>query len=483
MKKNNQTQNTLCTLHITPYTSDHKGITLIALIITIIVMIILVGVTVSVALNGGLFDIAKQAAEQTQYQADYETLQAAVIAAMASEEGITQSSLQANLPSGWTVTETKSGTYTVESPSENEFTVKADGSITSQTGEETEDDDLAFLKKYFLGENEEGKDFFELVEDFDIYTTSDITDITYADDDSTDDINESEAIISLNFGPVNPYTSEENGEIYYYYNFYVKYKDNAVYSVGVKVDENAVTWTTISVELKYTPQGKEGQDLGEVTGDDTYDDWTIIYDNLDGTVEAVSPTTVGSLTLGYTDSTVDWEDEAVKAEANLDGDESLSNVEKAIYSYNHAIETINDYVKEQVTTLNIGIDEENVRSVGSNPSAPYSENTTMYTSSRLESWYSTYNGVGKSGDANYEQDLIRMSYYGVADINDSYWLASRFVGESSGRVYFYVGTVNSNGNYGSDHLWYVVSSSNAYGGPNSSKGSYSVRPVIKVTIE
>ena len=41
---------------------NKRGITLIALIITIIVMMILVGVTVNVALNGGLFDIAKQAA-------------------------------------------------------------------------------------------------------------------------------------------------------------------------------------------------------------------------------------------------------------------------------------------------------------------------------------------------------------------------------------------------------------------------------------
>ena len=53
------------TSHFTPHTSQ-KGITLIALIITIIVMLILVGVTVSVALNGGLFEKAKDAKEQTE---------------------------------------------------------------------------------------------------------------------------------------------------------------------------------------------------------------------------------------------------------------------------------------------------------------------------------------------------------------------------------------------------------------------------------
>ena len=49
-----------------------KGITLIALIITIIVMIILVGVTVSIALNGGLFTVAKDAAENTIAERDKE---------------------------------------------------------------------------------------------------------------------------------------------------------------------------------------------------------------------------------------------------------------------------------------------------------------------------------------------------------------------------------------------------------------------------
>lgn len=42
-----------------------KGITLVALVITIIVMLILVGVSVTFALNGGLFDAANQAKDQT----------------------------------------------------------------------------------------------------------------------------------------------------------------------------------------------------------------------------------------------------------------------------------------------------------------------------------------------------------------------------------------------------------------------------------
>ena len=49
-----------------------KGITLVALVITIIVMLILVGVSVTVALNGGLFNNAQNAVDQTSDALDIE---------------------------------------------------------------------------------------------------------------------------------------------------------------------------------------------------------------------------------------------------------------------------------------------------------------------------------------------------------------------------------------------------------------------------
>src|SRR5699024_8083217 len=97
-------------------------------------------------------------------------------------------------------------------------------------------------------------------------------------------------------------------------------------------------------------------------------------------IEIVAPTVVGAdLTLGYGDNTIDWEDEDIIEVADLDDDNSLTNAEKSIYSYNNAVKTINDYCKEQVKNTNIL--KENIRSVGSNPSDPYSENTILYTSS------------------------------------------------------------------------------------------------------
>ncbi len=44
---------------------SQKGITLIALVITIIVMLILVAVTITMAVNGGLFNYARSAGQQT----------------------------------------------------------------------------------------------------------------------------------------------------------------------------------------------------------------------------------------------------------------------------------------------------------------------------------------------------------------------------------------------------------------------------------
>ena len=46
--------------------SDHRGITLVALIITIIIMLLLVGVSITIAINGGLFDSTNKAAKKTE---------------------------------------------------------------------------------------------------------------------------------------------------------------------------------------------------------------------------------------------------------------------------------------------------------------------------------------------------------------------------------------------------------------------------------
>ena len=48
------------------FARNHRGITLVALIITIIIMLLLVGVSITIAIKGGLFDTAKRAAKETE---------------------------------------------------------------------------------------------------------------------------------------------------------------------------------------------------------------------------------------------------------------------------------------------------------------------------------------------------------------------------------------------------------------------------------
>ena len=73
-------QNLNHTSYFTHHTSN-KGITLIALIITIILILILASITVTVAINGGLFNYAGKAKQNTEIASEKETVQKASILA------------------------------------------------------------------------------------------------------------------------------------------------------------------------------------------------------------------------------------------------------------------------------------------------------------------------------------------------------------------------------------------------------------------
>jgi len=69
--------------------NSQKGITLIALIITIVIMLILAGVTISIVVNGGLFNQAQNAVDQTKEAADKESIGIADAAAIMEKSGAT----------------------------------------------------------------------------------------------------------------------------------------------------------------------------------------------------------------------------------------------------------------------------------------------------------------------------------------------------------------------------------------------------------
>ena len=96
---------------------------------------------------------------------------------------------------------------------------------------------------------------------------------------------------------------------------------------------------------------------------------------------------------------------------------------------------------------------------------------------------SSYNGKFKNQDTHYETDYNQMGTLGIRDIDEYYWLASRFVSSLSSGSYFYVRSVNASGNLNNDYLCSV----NSFGRTRSFSNAYGLRPVfhlksgIKVT--
>lgn len=442
-----------------------NGITLIALIITIIVMLILVGVTVNVALNGGLFATAKQAAYQTEISTIQEQLEIAKASKIADNKGIIPTDYGITIESLDIPNELKNK-YSSKLIISKDGVLYYDSSVVVEEQEqnwldkmevkpyegEQKDEDLALLEKYFLGVDGTGRDF--------------VNDIFDSDNNGFKQYDQIEE------------HPEEKIEFFgnAAYDFYIKYNEK-VYAVRTIANAEETEFMTKSVEYKYTQTGREGQKYAyDIDGDGKEEECTVLYDYGEGKgIEIVAPTVIGSgLTLGYNDSTINWNDQIVIEKADIDKNGTLENIEKTIYSYNNAIKTINDYAKDQVKNENIP--KENIRSVGSNPTNPYSENIDVYTSDNLAKWNAKYNGVVKKGDMNYEEDLIRMIYHEVATIRDTYCLTSRFVSEDLDGVGFGMIVCAEYSTFTIFGLFDVTSSGSIEGGETH----LDVRPVIKL---
>ncbi|MCI8443852.1 MAG: type II secretion system protein [Clostridia bacterium] len=136
----------------------------------------------------------------------------------------------------------------------------------------------------------------------------------------------------------------------------------------------------------------------------------VLYNNEDYGVQLVSLNAVGSVTLGSHDP---------KIPSDI---VSKSSLEKAKWSYNNAIKTLNDKAEEYRNPKYT--DEGKARCVGSVPDAPYSEATDYFTSSY--SYMSNYNGMFKNKDNNYNEDWNQLDEIGARG-NVDYWLSCRSV--------------------------------------------------------
>ena len=220
---------------------------------------------------------------------------------------------------------------------------------------------------------------------------------------------------------------------------------------------------------------KEGDEIElDADEDGTKETWIVLYKNTDN-IEVISKNTMGELTLGKDDT------EAQKAVPAVD-ENSLTDEEKikrAIYSYNHAIERLNNYCASLIKIPNEG-----VRSVGTVPDDPsHRETSKPYETNPPANWTEEKIELlkyGEAADGNYLNDQKQMSKLNIIRSNDDnkYWLGSRYCTDGTGpRVDFNIrfsnfGEIDSNG----------VSLVKVYKdkAPRFIGGTYAVRPIIKL---
>ena len=189
----------------------------------------------------------------------------------------------------------------------------------------------------------------------------------------------------------------------------------------------------------------------------------VLYNNENYGVQLVALNPVDTVTLGYGDPTVP------------SSMASESNFEKAKYSYNNAIKTLNDKAEEYRNPKLTAVGK--ARCIGSVPDNPYAEASDYFTSSY--SYMSSYNGIFKKEDNNYNEDWNQLETINARAITDTskssyYWLSSRNVGSNSSNSSFYVRNASSYGSLYDDNLCNVDS----YGSTGGSSRSNGFRPVF-----
>ena len=415
-----------------------NGITLMALVITVAIMLILVTVTINFATNGGLFGKARKTAKDTQLEIDRDQLISAVVGSRKRDGYIDFTFLDSHLPTGFT----KIGTNTYKSEKENVFTVDKYGKVTDGTGEGNEqtppgitEEDWFNLEKYILGDNLEGRYLEEIWnKNTSQFTNSDLTFINSNAEDST----------FLIFAYINN-TLYGEGHVYFRYkndgNIYrMRVATGAKDANGEDTRQGYTMPENGPYKLKVIPSNTNIGKTAMINGEK----FIVLYDAKEQgeNVQLISANTYmeNSVYIGYADNMIDWTDSSVISAANIfndtdAGESVLSDVEKAIYSYNHAIENLNNKASE-LAEGNTNSDLLDIRCVGSNPINKNKENNSMqdieYTRD-LPVNHSKYapglfNGKLKDGDTNYGEDVERMWLLQIqtAENGYDYWMASRF---------------------------------------------------------
>ena len=409
-------------------------------------MLILVMVTIRISKDGGLFTTTRKATRDTEEQAIYDQIVSAM--ELANDGKIKPRDTFESFKNkfGSDKIEEKDGNTTFKIV----FTAKGARDTYTYTitedeiviGEIKEPNDYDILKTYFLGADGNGRNLDEI----------------FDDDDNFIDVPTNGELIKY-YGP-------ENIKQEYYI---IKYK-NVIYKLNYVENDTDYKTTGFFKMYEAKEDNREGKDLGEITGNSEYNGWIILYDH-GSYVEAVSPSAMGELQLG-----------SDKDQPYGDSEESNAEYDKAITSYDTAIETINNYCKNLPSLpTNNGI-----RSVGAE-----TDTTTTYVNlDPLNHGWANNRGFkienrGKQFDDYYEQDAFRMIYYNILSGGKDYWIASRVVYDEKD-LELNVIIVNYDWDFGTELLrqttFFELHYNMTVAFPFAFSHTYAVRPIIKVEI-
>ena len=425
--------------------NTQKGITLVALVITIIVLLILAVVSIRIAINGGLATKAKEATERNTKETEKEAIQTDYASYKISrltnpKEAFTiENARITSVEVGWRIEFYETG---------NVYTLYTNGKIEELDKETSNAPDE--LVAYLIGDK--GKKLEEIIN----------TDNMKFIDDPNTISNASTSLIFCGISGGSSNYGATDACIHF------KYKNNSYkLKFDYEMSDNNFTMYTATVNLVNSLKGLEGKKA-------TYNgnEYTILYDNEDGTVEMISDNTMGELTLGYEDK---------EAKGNDD-------YEKAVYSYNNLVTRLNNYCASFYKGDSNVI---SVRNVGSDPNNHNNENSNLCTNDLLQENKYTYNkkqvrvdGILKSSDKNYKDDIDKLVEIGNSSTNDnkSYFLASRATLFGTDYIEFYI-RIFASAWSGFDE-WSLLDFTQQGGSEDNvdiRNQSQPVRPVIKIS--
>ena len=201
--------------------------------------------------------------------------------------------------------------------------------------------------------------------------------------------------------------------------------------------------------------------------DNQKEEWIVYSMTDENNFEIISANTMGYLTLGYNDP---YLPQNGVGDLNNNGT-AEDDIDKAVWSYNHAIATINTYCESLITST----DHSGVRSIGATPTQDIVGDNTFL------------NGL-KDSDTYGEEAINYLSSINCLTSKDSnnYWIASRkfAVGGAFNPTVYQVGLSGDVGNYfyeDGDNLaeiMYIPLASNPPISGSARSKTAGVRPII-----